>query len=61
MGSYIETPVSTGKAAYLMAHGAEKISQPLAFSEVPEGKALVIVVENGPFDAAGYAFDKSEF
>ena len=63
MGRYIHTgAVVTGKAnAIIEQHGAEEISQPKSWSDIPEGKALVCVVENGFFDAAAYAYSPDEF
>lgn len=62
MGYYIETKEPRGKAQQLIvAYGATEIPEPKHFSEVPAGKALVCVVANGLFDAAGYCYDASEF
>lgn len=61
MGYYIEAPAVHGKAQYLMdSYDAEVISAPASFSP-PEGKALVLVVDNGIFEAAGYVHDQREF
>jgi hypothetical protein len=63
MGFYIETGTNLGKAEILQTHlGAQIIHQPASFSEVPEDKALICVVNNhGMFEAAGYCFDEREF
>jgi len=34
---------------------------PTSFDKVPEKMALICVVNNGPFEAAGYCFDEREF
>jgi hypothetical protein len=61
MGYYVEAPVLHGKAQYLQdSYDAEIIDPPTAFSP-PEGKALMLVVDNGAFEAAGYVHDQREF
>lgn len=61
MGYYIETPESTGKAEQLvLLHEAEQLSDVMAFAEVPDGKALICVVENGAFDAAALCYSEAE-
>ena len=63
MGFYIETGSPLGKAnALVEKFGAEVIPQPTSFSEVPEGKGLISVVNNqGMFEAAGYCYNEREF
>ena len=62
MGYYMEVPKPTNKAEQLIKlYGAKSIEvPPKSLTEVPEGKALVVVVENGYFDAAAYAWCQSE-
>ena len=61
MGYYIPGP-ALGKARYIKEeHGGEVIEQPDSFRDIPSGKALICVVDNGPFEAAGYAFSEREF
>lgn len=56
MGFYLNSPElgSTDKAIKLVRiYKAEPApSLPLEIKEVPEGKALIVVIENGMFDAA---------
>ena len=60
MGYYInqingKSLPARNKAQALINEGAVKIDEPIEFCE-----NLVCVVENGPFDAAAYAFSKGE-
>jgi hypothetical protein len=34
---------------------------PASFAEIPEGSALICVVDNGIFEAAGFCYDEREF
>jgi len=57
MGYYIETTVSKGKVAWLVKH-ANGIIVPKA---TPTKDSIpVIVIDNGPFEAAGIAFNSDE-
>jgi hypothetical protein len=64
MGIYINPPNVASKAAKV-AYIAER-SKPITASEFrawepgKEGKFAVCVVDNGPFNAAGVAYDKRE-
>lgn len=62
MGRYIQGPIH-GKANYIktMFNGETITSPPASFNSIPEGKALIVVCNNGPFEAAGYAYDQVEF
>jgi len=65
MGKYVNIDLerrplhARGKATALVQSGAERISEPTAFDQHP-GKAVLCVVENGPFDAAAWAFSQGE-
>jgi len=60
MGYYIDGPAK-GKAVFIKGkYGADIISTPAVFN-VPAGKALICVVDNGPFEAAAYCFNVREF
>jgi hypothetical protein len=59
---YLETGSALRKADSLIVNaGAIRINQPVSFEDVPADKALVVVVENGIFDAAAWAYDDMEF
>jgi hypothetical protein len=63
MGFYINTGAPKDKAAYLVKfhQGRRLFSPPAKFSDIPEDKALIVVLDNGPFEAAGYCCDEDEF
>ena len=62
MGFYIETKTSTNKAENLVNdYNGTIISKPKSFDQIPEDKALIVVIDNNFFEAAGYAFDEKEF
>ena len=62
MGYYIETPERSNKAEQIARiHDGEIIPQPLNFSKVPEGKALICVVDNRIFEAAAFCYNEAEF
>lgn len=62
MGYYIETPEDTRKAAQIVKfHGGEIIPKPDAFTVIAPDKALIVVMNNVLFEAAGLAYDKDEF
>ena len=63
MGYYINTPDSKGKAEYIVnVYGGELIPfAPKSYADIPVGKALIVVVDNGLFEAAGWAYSESEF
>lgn len=63
MGYYLQTPgQSHNKAHALVAkYGGEFIPEPPdSLSEVPDDYAVVCVVDNGPFEAAGLAYSDQE-
>ena len=62
MGYYIQTPVHFNKAYYLVEEDeAEIINQPTHFSDISKDRALICVVTNPLFEAAGYCFCNNEF
>lgn len=61
MGYYIQVPNNKNKAQQIsMLYGGQIIPKP-RFNEIPADKALMVVVDNGPFEAAGLAYDEAEF
>lgn len=63
MGFYIEVPGNLSKAAQLAdLYGAGIMdAPPETFDKVPDGLALICVVDNGPFEAAALCYDADEF
>ncbi len=62
MGYYIEVPHNLMKAAQLVElHGAKVLDKQPVFNEVPSDKAIICVINNGPWEAAGYAYNEREF
>ena len=47
------------KVTALVNSGAETIEEPTRFDQF-EGKSIICVVDNGPFQAAAYAYNQSE-
>lgn len=63
MGFYIETPgqVIDKTKRLVKDYGAGIVNPPSSFDQVPEDKALICVVTNPFFEAAGYCYDEREF
>jgi len=60
MGKYIQGPWH-GKANMLIEkHGALRITQEEALPSFKAGLGVVCVVDNGPFEAAAYAYCEGE-
>lgn len=68
MGMYLEHDMdgnplpAVGKAKAILQHkyAVRMDSPPDEITKDPTGVAVICVVENGPFDAAGWCFDNSE-
>lgn len=54
MGYYIQTPENKNKAGQIVKlyNGEELSEMPEKYEDIPEGKALIVVVSNVSFDAA---------
>ncbi len=62
MGYYIQGGGAQGKTRFLVTElGGKQIPQPRSFDDIPADKALIVVVNNGPFQAAGLIFSPAEF
>jgi hypothetical protein len=62
MGYYIEVNKPRGKAKQIVDQfSGQIISKPSSYKDIPEDKALIVVVDNYLFEAAGYTFDEREF
>ena len=62
MGYYIQVPEAKKKAKQLVKlYGGESVIRPETFSKIPEGKALICVIDNGLFEAAAFCYDQREF
>lgn len=61
MGYYIETPEPLNKATQISKLFNGKIVAIPEFDKVPADKAVIVVVSNGFFDAAAYAYNQAEF
>ena len=61
MGYYIEVPNNKDKAQQLVdLHGAAILTKHPTFEEIPNGKALICVVQNAAFEAAALVCDRDE-
>lgn len=63
MGYYIEAPTAKGKAQYIVDKydGLILNHPPSRFSDLREGEALICVVENDLFEAAGFCHSQKVF
>lgn len=63
MGYYIQTKGSKGKAGDIAAaHSGLVLDRaPDSYDSVPADMAIICVVDNGPFEAAGFCSNKAEF
>ena len=63
MGYYIQTDGTRNKAEFIVEHmGGEMLkSPPRSYTDIPEGKALIVVVANPMFEAAAFIYKEREF
>ncbi|GAH39307.1 unnamed protein product [marine sediment metagenome] len=61
MGYYIEVPRNKGKAQQIVElYGGRITPSPPSFEDITPEEAIICVVDNGPFEAAGLAFNQEE-
>ena len=61
MGKYIETEDIYNKANWICKNlGGQIASQQIA-KDLIETKGVIVIVDNGEFEAAGWAFNQAEF
>jgi len=62
MGYYVNVPEHKNKVAQIESlYGGKRIQKPVEFADIPHDKALIVVVDNGAFEAAGFAYNAEEF
>ena len=62
MGYYIATSGPKEKAKWICGNlSGEIIGRPASFSDIPVGKGLVVVVDNGTHESAAYIYSPAEF
>ena len=63
MGYYMQTSGTHGKAAAIADRfGAVIVSKDVAEAAMDDPtKGVIVVVNNGPFEAAGFAFDRNKW
>ena len=63
MGYYIQTKDNHGKAEEIAREHNGKIVDELAagMAMMDKNKGVIVVCDNGPFEAAGFAYDDDEF
>jgi hypothetical protein len=62
MGFYVAGP-ARGKAQFIVENIQGKILKecPKTYADIPEGQALIVIVDNGSFEAAGFCYSEAEF
>ena len=61
MGFYIEVPKNKDKAQQIVElYGGQIVLSPPSFEDITPNDAIICVVDNGIYEAAGFAFDQEE-
>ena len=61
MEYYIEVPKNKGKAQQIVdLFGGRIVISPPSFEDIADSEAIICVVDNGPFEAAGFCFNQRE-
>lgn len=61
MGYYIEVPESKDKARQIVElYGGRIVPSAPSFEDITPDEAIICVVDNGPFEAAGFAYSQRE-
>lgn len=61
MGYYIQVPKNKDKAKQIVSlHGGRIAPTPPCFEDIAEGEAIICVVDNGHFEAAGFCYNQAE-
>ncbi len=61
MGYYIEVPEDKGKAQQIVElYGGRIVPSPPSFEDITPDEAIICVVDNGHYEAAGFAFNQRE-
>jgi len=61
MGFYIQVPHHKHKAEQIVAiHGGRICPRPPNFEDISPDEAIICVMDNGPFEAAGFCYNQAE-
>ncbi len=61
MGYYIEVPKDKNKAQQIVQlYGGRIALSPPSFEDITPDEAIICVVDNGSFEAAGFAYNQDE-
>ncbi len=61
MGYYIQVPKNKGKAQQIVElYGGRIAFSPPSFEDITPEEAIICVVDNGPYEAAGFAYNQDK-
>lgn len=61
MGYYIEVPKNKDKAQQIVElYGGRIVFSPPLFEDIAPDEAIICVVDNGPYEAAGFCYNQAE-